>query len=209
MSTRFLKYLIVVLLSSCQNIEYQKNIVNLKSFDFKLNVNSFYQNSFKKVDAKQIVYKSTTTEYDKGWGGDSNKIFSINYNVFSYSEDDIVAKYNNVNFFRLESMTNGEGNLMIINAETKTTEKNINMLISDITSDFNNEPIILERQSSFISESKILKWNNNDIFIKLIIYSKIDFPKPKLKECIIFIYKQKYVEKLEGGNFVSGNWAAF
>lgn len=138
-------------ITSCKGQEYNNGIFNLQKLSFDLNADKFYSNAMKRENIKfssdkQYVEKDTIKEYDIDWKGDKNKIFGIQYNVAKYSpKQDTVAQYKEFLFSRLESMTTENGELMLINAVTKSDNNTINKLITELNAEFGVEPVISKK----------------------------------------------------------------
>lgn len=220
----------IILFNSCQSQEYHKDIVDLESFNFKLNTEKFYEKSMKRENIKfssekQYVEKDTIYEYDIDWQGDRNKIFAIQYRVGKYSSQDIVAKYKDVNFFTMESMVDDKKNLMIINAVTKVPKSEIDRLIVSITNLYETAPKSQKIERGFRTYS-VLTWNTKGKVIKIATNYELDFEntgniltekekehiqktlKNELSETILYICDSKYQDMLLG-KLGEGNWIDF
>ena len=227
----FLILTMSLFITSCKGQEYNNGIFNLQKLSFDLNADKFYSNAMKRENIKfssdkQYVEKDTIKEYDIDWKGDKNKIFGIQYNVAKYSpKQDTVAQYKEFLFSRLESMTTENGELMLINAVTKSDNNTIDKLITELSAEFGVEPVISKSNAGFI-HYKILNWSNDKKIVKLVTESALNFSSPnnvvsekdkafiekvekdKLTESVLFICNPKYEKKLLG-KLNSGNWSRF
>lgn len=222
--------LITILCTSCKGQEYEADIFDLSKLDFSLNADQFYSKSMnrehiKMTSGKQYVVKDTIREYDLDGEGDRNKIFGIQFNVKSYSPADTVAMYKDFAFSRLEAMTTEKGDLMLISATAKPSDKDFKEFIQKMTNEY-QPPVIEEKEFAFF-KSYHYTWTLNDRIIQLVSGSKLDFTqtphniidekekkmirkvsKNSLEEIHLFICKTEFEKKLKG-KMNSGEWSDF
>lgn len=211
---------------SCQSQEYGKGIFNLETLSLSLNVDKFYKKSMEgSIRDINYVEKKTVNEYDLDWQGDKNKIVGIEYDVKSYSPNNIVAKFQRLSFSQLESFTTKNGDLMLISATGKISPKTVQNTIDNLTKIY-KEPSVEIKEFSFF-KSYHYTWVLNDRLIQIVSDKKIDFEQTKnniiseedkkeirkieennLSETHLFICNKIYVDKLKG-KLISGNWSDF
>ena len=221
---------IVIVMTSCKGQEYGKERFDLSKLNFNMNADNFYSEAMNKENiklssGKQYVEKDTITENDLDWSGDRDKIFGVQFNVKGYSPKDTVAIFKNLNFSRLEAMTNETGSLMMVSATGKCTSEEFKKFLQTAIKEYKN-PVVEDKEFSYFKNYHYT-WILNDRIVQLVSNTKIDFEqtpyniisekekkaiteieKDRLEEIHLFICKTPFEKKLRG-KLNSGNWSSF
>jgi len=232
MNKIFTLLIIVLFTISCKGQEYENKKFDLSKLNFDLKADKFYSKSMNSANIKfssekQYVEKDTISEYDLDWTGDKSKIFGVQFNVKKYSPKDAVAIYKNLIFFKLEAMTTEKGDLMLVSAIGKCSDKNFKIIVQKITDEYKKSlPLIEEKEFSFF-KTYHYTWKLGDRTIELVSKAKINFDQTPynilteqdkkviketsedgLNEIHLFICKKEFEEKIKG-KMNTGDWSDF
>lgn len=156
-------YFYMIFFCSClTNQEYQKNIIDLKKLDFNtFNTEDFYRNANKDENLKisnnnQYVEIS---DFDNGW---------VEFQIKKSSDNNIVAKFDSINFSTLNAIASKDGKLKIINAETYLKPERLNKLYLNIKGVYGKETKTDSSDYNKYVHIYTYTWDVKDRIIKLI-----------------------------------------
>jgi len=214
-------YFYMIFFCSClTNQEYQKNIIDLKKLDFNtFNTEDFYRNANKDENLKisnnnQYVEIS---DFDNGW---------VEFQIKKSSDNNIVAKFDSINFSTLNAIASKDGKLKIINAETYLKPERLNKLYLNIKGVYGKETKTDSSDYNKYVHIYTYTWDVKDRIIKLIsifdprssenlekINAKIPDQDSKIvnerSKTILFVCNKESLKDVLKLNNTDNNWAKF
>lgn len=215
-------YFYMIFFCSCltNNQEYQKNIIDLKKLDFNtFNTEDFYRNANKDENLKisnnnQYVEIS---DFDNGW---------VEFQIKKSSDNNIVAKFDSINFSTLNAIASKNGKLKIINAETYLKPERLNKLYLNIKGVYGKETKTDSSDYNKYVHIYTYTWDVKDRIIKLIsifdprssenlkkINAKIPVQDSKIvnerPKTILFVCNKESLKDVLKLNNTDNNWAKF
>jgi len=214
-------YFYMIFFCSClTNQEYQKNIIDLKKLDFNtFNTEDFYRNANKDENLKisnnnQYVEIS---DFDNGW---------VEFQIKKSSNNNIVAKFDSINFSTLNAIASKDGKLKIINAETYLKPERLNKLYLNIKGVYGKETKTDSSDYNKYVHIYTYTWDVKDRIIKLIsifdprssenlekINAKIPDQDSKIvnerSKTILFVCNKESLKDVLKLNNTDNNWAKF
>lgn len=210
------------ILCSCQtnSQEYQKNTVDLKKLDFNtVNAEDFYKNANKDGNLKisnnnQYVEIS---DFDNGW---------VEFQVKKSSDNNIIAKFDSINFSTLNAIASKDGKVKIINAETYLKPERLNKLYLNLINSYGKETKTDSSDYNKYVHIYTYTWDVKDRIIKLIsifdpkssdnlekINSRIPDQKSKIMnekpKTILFICDRESLNDVLNLKNTDNNWPKF
>lgn len=215
-------YFCMILFFSCQtnNQEYQKDIVDLKKLDFNtFNTEYFYRNANKdeNLEISNNNQYVEISDFDNGW---------VEFQVKKSSDNNVVAKFDSINFSTLNAIASKDGKLKIINAETYLKPKKLNKLYLNITGLYGKETKTDSIDYNKYVHRYTCTWNVKDRIIKLIsifdprssdnlekINAKIPDQDSKIvnerPKTILFVCNKENLNDVLNLNNNDNNWSKF
>lgn len=176
----------MILLNSCagSSDEYGKKPLELDNFDFKLNIEKFFQNE--DIFRSKSEFAVKTEEY---WiDGDSIEMGYIDYATVAMSQSRPLAKYAGINFESLGIITDWEDKnvIMAYASSDYTKPKDVESIIDKMKKEF-GEPEVLPH--GFGDSGVILKFIKGEKVAKISLAIPYQAPEPEVS------YSENYYDE--------------
>lgn len=198
---------------------YQKEVLDLKNIDFSMDAELFYRSATQKSNLNVDSKKQFVEVFDltNGWS---------TFEVKKFSNKDIVAKFDEVIFNRVNAITGNDGKFKLVNAQAELTGVELNNLYKDLNAGFGDPIKVDSVAGSTYTRMYRYTWEGKELVLQIV--SIFNPARPERLEQInaripdkdlrivnerpsisLFICKKSSMDAILDLDLVDGDWVKF